>query len=160
MRARDLQIVLPTVDESTTVARATRVIADTGRVGVLLASSDGTPESVISALDVLRLALPEYLIEDSSLARVLDETSVSELLGRLADRTIGDLIADDRVAVRQLGWVGPDATVIEVAGLLVADDSMIVAVHGEAGQPVGVVTLPVLMDAMLGFARDRGSDLA
>lgn len=160
MQARDLQIVLPTVNESTTVAQATRIVAETGRVGVLLARSDGTPESIISALDVLRLALPDYLIEDPSLAPVLDESSVSDLLGRLAERTIGDLIADDRVAVRRLDWVGPEATVIEIAGRLVTDDSMTVAVRGEAGQPVGVVTLPILMDAMLGFAREQGSDLA
>ncbi len=160
MRARDLQVILPTVDRRTTVARATRIIADTDRVGVILADEHGTPRSAISALDVLRLALPEYVIEDPSLAGVLDEGGVSDLLSGLSDRTIGDLIDDDRMTVRELAWVHADATVVEIAAVLVSQDTMITAVRAADNTPVGVITLPIVVDAMLEFARSQGKDLA
>jgi CBS domain-containing protein len=160
MRAHDLQIMLPTVDRTTTVARATRIIADTDRVGVILADENGTPQSAISALDVLRLALPDYVIEDPSLAGVLDEGGVSDLLSGLGDHTIGDLIEDDRMTVRELAWVDADATVIEIAAVLVSQDTMITAVRAAENTSVGVVTLPIVVDAMLEFARGQGQDLA
>lgn len=159
MRAGDLQVALPTVDRTTTVARATRIIAETGRVGVLVADQGGNPVSVISALDVLRLALPDYVIEDPSLARVLDEKGVGDLLSRLAEHTIGDLIDDDRVRVRRLLWVDPDATLVEIAGLLASENAFAIGVR-HPKESAHVVTLPTVMEAMLGYANQQGGEIA
>lgn len=149
MRAGDLYQELPTVDRETTVAQAAQFIADTGLVGVLLVDRGGGPQSVISALDVLRLGLPDYVIEDPSLARVLDEEGAGGVVARLFERTIGELIDDDRVQLHELLWVDADATLMEVAGLLVARRARSAAVRRSDGPSARIITLPIVMRAML-----------
>lgn len=155
MRAGDLYQELPTVDRATTVAQAARFTADTGVVGVLIVDRSGDPQSVLSALDVLRLGLPDYVIEDPSLARVLDAEDAADVVDRLAERTIGELIDDDRVHLHELLWVDADATMMEVAGLLVAQNTRAAAVRGSDGPSARIITLPIVMKAMLEHERQQ-----
>ncbi|QDP96903.1 CBS domain-containing protein [Microlunatus elymi] len=152
MRARDIQVETPMISRRSSVAEASRMIADRGKIGVVVADDRGTPLGMITALDVFRLALPDYLLDDSSLAATLDEQAIEELIAPLRDKTVAEVIADQAVRLRPVPTVDADATVLEIAAVLVSAGSMI-AVVGAAGRDgARVVTLPIVLDAVLNVA--------
>lgn len=147
MRATDVLVSQPTVSPDQSVAEAGRTIAATGRIGVVVARRDGSPVGLITAVDVLKLALPDYLVRDPSLAATLDEAAVEEMSARLQAKTVGEFIADRAVTVRAVPEVDPDATLLEIAAVLVSAGSTIAAVTGVGGER-RFVTLPVVLDAL------------
>jgi CBS domain-containing protein len=84
MRADDMQVSLPVVRRETTAVEAGRLIADSGLVGLVVANRQGVPAAIISAVDVLRLMVPGYLLDDVSLAGVFDEAGSGELWEHLS----------------------------------------------------------------------------
>jgi CBS domain-containing protein len=152
MRARDIQIELPMIDRTRSAAEASRVIADTGRIGVVVADRDGNPLGMITAIDLFRLALPEYLLSDPSLAATLDEEGIAELIAKLRDKSVGEVIDDDSVRLRPVPEVDPGDTVVEIAAVMASAGSTIAVVTGTQGRDVRFVTLPVALDAVLNYA--------
>ena len=70
---------------------ALRVLTTAGLPGVVV--RDGATFAVIPASQVLRVLLPQYVLDDPSLGRVWDEASADALVARLVDRRVTDLVA-------------------------------------------------------------------
>ena len=148
MHATDLQTDLPLVDRRTTAVEAARLIARDRLAALVVADFEGSPVAVISSADVLRLMVPTYVLDDMSLAGVLDEAGADEVWGRADDRTVGELLDDDGVNVREILRVDPDSTLVEVAAQMVESHTQVALVKGSGDSPK-FVTLPEVMDAIL-----------
>ncbi|MBT2547287.1 hypothetical protein [Arthrobacter sp. ISL-65] len=152
MRAADLQVPLPVVRRETTAVEAGRLIADSGLVGLVVANRLGVPTAIVSAVDVLRLMVPGYLLDDVSLAAVFDEAGAGELWEHLADRTVGDLLDDQGVAVRKILTIDADATLVEMAARMVDARTQIALVRDSPRDAPTFVTLPSVINAVLASA--------
>lgn len=148
MLASDLQVFLPLVTRTTTALDAARVIARERLSGLVVADESGVPVAVASSADVLRLMVPGYVIDDPSLAGVLDEEGVDEVWARLNERTIGELLDDDAANVRDITRIDADAHLVEVAARMV-DARAEIAVVGTPAPDVRFITLPSVMAAIL-----------
>src|SRR4051812_39247953 len=98
MHASDLQVPLPLVERGTSAIAAARIIARDGLAGLVIANESGSPVAVVSSADVLGLLVPTYVLDDMSLAGVLDEAGAEEMWAHADERTIGELLDDDGVA--------------------------------------------------------------
>lgn len=158
MRAIDLKTELPLVRRETTAVEAARLIAEGGRIGLVVAEDAGAPVAVISATDVMRLMLPGYILEDLSLANVFDEEGVKDLWGEIDGRTIGELLDDDDVPVREILAIDADSTLVEIAARMADAHAQIARVTGLADDRPFFLTLPVVMEAMLDACEQARSD--
>ncbi|WP_427008686.1 hypothetical protein [Pseudarthrobacter sp. H2] len=156
MRAVDLGVPLPVVRRETTAVEAGRLIADSGLVGLVIANKLGVPTAIVSAVDVLRLMVPGYLLDDVSLAAVFDEAGAGELWEHLADRSVGDLLDDQGVAVRKILAIESDATLVEIAARMVDARTQIALVRDSPREAPTFVTLPAVISAVLAGAGDPG----
>ncbi|NLT55058.1 MAG: CBS domain-containing protein [Actinomycetales bacterium] len=152
MRAADLAEDLPLVTRDTDAVSAVRAFTRNDLTGVVVADADGVPEMVLTGTQLLRLAVPGYVMTDPRLAHVYDEAGAAELVEQLRDHTVGDLLDDTEVTPRPVPCVLPEDTVIELAALMCAERTPAVLVRDRDGTPHGVVTLPRLMSAILGIA--------
>lgn len=156
MLASDLQVTLPLVNRKTPAVVAARLIARKHLSGLVVADDAGHPVAVISSADVLGLMVPNYVLDDMSLAGVLDEAGSEEMWSGANERVIGELLDDDGVKARDILHVDNDATLIELAALMVDAHAQIAVVDGAEGGP-RFVTLPALMDAILVACGDDGA---
>ena len=156
MRATDLQVPLPLVDRETTLLDAARLIADDRLGGLVVVDEKGRPASVVAAVDVLRMMLPPYLIEDLSLAGVFDERGAEDVWGPVGSRTIGALLDDDGVEVYGLHTIDGDATLVEVAAEMAAARVRIALIRLPEGSEPRFITLSGVMDAILRLAQGEG----
>lgn len=158
MRAGDLARPYPTVGLTTPALDAARLLAANDLPGLIVLDERGRPSRVLPGTQVLRLAVPRYVQDDPTLARVVDEAHADAFCGKLAGHTVRELLpttADG--VVRELPVVTADATVLEVAALMARTRSPLVAVvakpvdkaGGDAGM-LGAITLDALLDTMLG----------
>lgn len=156
MLASDIQASLPLVNRKTPAVVAARLIARKHLAGLVVADDAGTPVAVISSSDVLGLMVPGYLLDDLSLAGVLDDAGSEELWAGAGERVIGELLDDDGVRIHDILHVAHDATVIELAAQLADSDAQI-AVVDETDEGPRFITLPALMDAILVVCGDDGA---
>ena len=157
MRASDLQISLPMVARETTALEAARAIAADDLVGLVIADSAGVPSAVVSAVDVLGLLVPGYVLDDMALAGVLDEEAAEEVWAKAGQSTIGELIDDDRVHIYELLRVDADDTILEVAARMATARAQIALIKGSSGPDARFVTLTALMDSILTFCAPSDS---
>jgi len=155
MLASDIQVALPLVDRGTSAVAAARHIARDHLAALVVADASGTPIGVVSSADVLGLLVPSYVLQDMSLAGVLDEAGAEEMWSYADNRTIGELLDDDGVRVRELLTIDGDSTLIETAALMVDAHAQIAVVNGT--DPAMFVTLPAVMDAILTFIGEPGA---
>jgi CBS domain-containing protein len=152
MRATDLQVHLPLVDRDTSAVDAARLIAEGRLAGLVIADETGTAVAIVSAVDVLRLLIPGYVVEDMALAGVFDESGAEEVWSHAVDRKIGELVDDDKVHIHEILTIDADATLVEIAAEMTdarAQIAMVSASEHDA-QP-GFLTLPVVIEAILRF---------
>jgi CBS domain-containing protein len=145
MKARDLAAPFPTVGLETPALEAARLLAGANLPGLIVIDPTGRPATVLPGTQVLRMAVPNYCIEDPTLARVVDEQHADLFLRELAGRTVAQCLPEQR---RELPVVSPDATVLEIAALMARTRSPLVAVV-EGRTMLGAVTLDTLLDRML-----------
>ena len=138
MHARELAQTVAVVDAADDVTTAMRLVGSSGLPGLVIAA--GGSFVVVPASQVLRVALPRYLLDDPALARVWDEASADRLAERLTGLRVADLLA-----ALETGSDGPaavvdgDATAVEVAAVMAAAHVPLVAVVDD-GVLVGAVT--------------------
>ncbi|MDQ7905070.1 CBS domain-containing protein [Phytohabitans sp. ZYX-F-186] len=147
MRARDLATAFPTVRQETPALAAARLLAGQNLPGLIVVDADGRPLTVLPGTQVLRLAIPSYCQDDPALARVIDEGAADVFLRGVGDRTVAELLPRTH---RELPVVDPEATVLEVAAVMAASRSPLVAVAGKRQPMLGAITLDALLDRMLG----------
>jgi hypothetical protein len=65
---------------------------------------------------VLCLLIPQYVQDDATLARVIDDRASDRLLGELAGKKVGDLLSGGPAV--DLAVASPDDTVLELAVMM------------------------------------------
>jgi CBS domain-containing protein len=125
VQAHELASPYPTVRLDTSAARAVRVLTEHDRPGLIVVDDNDHPVAVLPASQVLRMMIPRYVQDDPTLARVLDEDFADKIYEALSDKTVSDLLPSDKVP---LPVVAPDDTVLEIAAIMAANRSPLVAV--------------------------------
>lgn len=147
MQAKDLAAPFPTVDMQSSALDAARLLAGRNLPGLIVVDEAGRPATILPGTQVLRMAVPNYCIDDPALARVIDEAAADVFLRGVEGRTVAELLPRER---RELPVVDPGATVLEIAAVMARTRSPLVAVAAK-GQPLtGAITLDALLDRMLG----------
>lgn len=149
MRARDMAQPTEVIRLDTPALDALRALADSQLPGLVIALKDSFV--VVPASQVLRVALPQYVIDDAALGRVWDEPSADALAARLAGRTLADLaraLDPSRDDERPDHIVDGEANIVEIAAVMAAAHVPLVAVVDE-GTLLGVITVNQLIGSVL-----------
>ena len=153
MRARDLAEPFPVVDLDTAAMEAARLLGAKRLPGLIVCDRGGRPYTVLPGSQVLRFIIPNYVQEDLALARVYDEQASDELLGKLTNSTVHDMLPREQ-DVDELPIVDHDATTIEVAAVMARMHSPVVAVT-EGDSLLGAITVSRLLAHLLPAAPER-----
>jgi CBS domain-containing protein len=124
---------------------AAAVLARVETSAALVVDEAGRLIGILSDEDLVRRLLPHYVGEADALARVLEEGSSDELWRRLEALTVRDLLPRHREAEP---IVDGDATLVEVASVMVRAEVRVVAVV-EEGRLVGGITIDHLLSHLL-----------
>lgn len=157
MRAEDLAEPFPTVLLTSDAVAAARMIGQGRLPGLIVCEEDGTPHTVLGGSQVVRFMIPEYVQEDPTLALVYGEDAAAKLVGRLATKTVHDLLPrrQDRT---ELPAVDGDATTVEIAAVMARMRSPLVAVLDSEGRVSGAVTASRLLERIFdGAEREDAS---
>lgn len=146
MRAGELAAPFPTVNPETPAIEAARLLAGQNLPGLIVVDKSGYPRTVLPGTEVLRLALPSYSYDDPALARVFDEASADVFIKRVGNATVAECLPRE---YRELPVVSPDATLLEVAVVMVRCRSPLVAVAKKNQPMLGAITLDSLLDRLL-----------
>ncbi len=152
MRARDIVEAYPVVRFETPALEAARLIARDRLPGLVVADADGIPKAVLSASEVVRFMVPDYVQDDPALAGVLGEVPIQQISARLRRATVADLLSARTVELA-VAEAKADDTVVEIAAIMARLRSPLCAVIDE-GRILGVVTAARLLDLVCGD--DRG----
>ena len=94
MIAQQLAQPVGLVTTTDTLLDAARRMVREALPALAVVSDDGRPLAVLPASQVVGLAVPTYIKDDPSLARVVDEASADRLVEGLADLTIQAVLDD------------------------------------------------------------------
>jgi predicted transcriptional regulator len=152
MHARDLVEAFPVVHLDDDALAAIRSMSELGLPGLVVVDDDGGPLVVLPASQVLRFALPEYLEEDPTLARVYGEREADAFCQDIGGHQVRELMPGKQYLPkreRDRPLVHADATVIEVASVMTRQHSPVVAVVDDRNTILGVITVHRLLGATL-----------
>lgn len=108
------------------------------------------PLAILPASQLLRMMIPRYIQDDPTLARVLDEAEADRICDVLDDKTVAELLPRDRVP---LNVVKADDTVMEIAAIMAANRSPVVAVvegTGKEAKVLGAISVSQLLERLIG----------
>lgn len=125
---------------------AARMLTEHNRPGLIVVDDQNHPIAVLPGSQVLRVLIPSYVQDDPALARVLDEQFADQLCERLAEHRVRELVPKEPVP---LPLARPDDTVLEIAAMMAANRSPLVAVVDREGEG-GVLTGAVVISDLLG----------
>lgn len=151
MRARDLAEEYPSVTTRTDALDAARLLAEQRLPGVLVMDDGGEPYAILPASRLLRMLVPGYVLEDPTLASVVDEPHADRICAALAGRSVGDCLPRERTVPPV---ADPDDTALDLAALMARERSPLVAVvergpeRGTA-RLLGVITASHLLERLL-----------
>lgn len=149
MRARDLAVEYETVSVDTDAMAAARLMADKRLPALLVVDEHGAPKAILPASQMVKVLVPSYVIEDPTLAAVVDERHADRLCQVLKGRAVRDCLSK---SVPAPPVAEPDATALEVAALMAQVRSPLVAVAEEDGtgsRLLGVITASHLLERLL-----------
>ncbi len=146
MRAAEIAEPYPVVGLETPALVAARLIARDRLPGLVVTGTDGAPKAVLSASEVVRFMVPDYVQDDPPLAGVLGDVPVQQISARLSRATVADLVSARPVelAVMQAG-----DTVVELAATMARLRSPLCAVV-DGTRILGVVTAARLLELVCG----------
>ena len=153
MLAAELAKRYPTVTLDTAALEAARILADRRLPGLIVLDDAGRPYTVLPGSQVLRFVVPGYVQEDPALARAYDEASADAMCAELSARSVRDVLPK-RNDVFDLPVVDSDATSMEIAAVMAAQRSPIVAVV-EGSRFLGAITVSALLEHLLGAGSAR-----
>jgi CBS domain-containing protein len=149
VHAGDLATPYPTVRLDSPATDAARLLAERGLPGLIVVDAHDHPVAILPGSQVLRFIIPKYIQDDPALAGVLDERSADRLCDALVGKAVQELLPRERV---ELPVVPPDHTVVEIAAVMAARRSPVVAVV-DAEHPsapiLGAVTVAQLLQRIL-----------
>lgn len=163
MRARDLAVGYETVSVDSDALDAARLMAEHRLPGLLVLDERGEPKAILPASQMVKVLVPAYVIEDPTLAAVVDEKHADRLCEALAGRRVGDCLSSK---AEPPPIADPDDTALEVAALMARVRSPVVAVaqrdkagprgrEKERTRLLGVITASHLLHELLGAAGTR-----
>jgi CBS domain-containing protein len=144
MRARDLAVPYPSLRVDAPAAEVARLLAEEQVDGVFV-ERQGQLQGIVSDIGLLVRLLPGYVIEDLTLAQVMEEGAADLLWRRLEGHTAGELLPKRGAEVPQ---VDGDATLMEVAAVMAGAGAPMVAVR-EGGRLIGGITSSALLTRLL-----------
>ncbi|MEU4492921.1 CBS domain-containing protein [Streptomyces sp. NPDC023998] len=150
MRARDLAVEYESVSVGSDALEAARLMAEHKLPGLLVLDEHGEPKAILPASQMVKVLVPEYVIEDPTLAAVVDEKHADRLCQALAGRSVGDCLPS---TPSPPPIADPDDTALEVAALMARVRSPLVAVAEKAKDGthlLGVITAAHLLHELLG----------
>ncbi|MFJ3954540.1 CBS domain-containing protein [Streptomyces libani] len=150
MRARDLAVDYESVNVDSDALAAARLMAEHKLPGLLVLDEQGEPRAILPASQMVKVLVPEYVIEDPALAAVVDEKHADRLCQALAGRSVGDCLPIDAPPPP---LADPDDTALEVAALMARVRSPLIAVAEKAKEDgtrlLGVITAAHLLHELL-----------
>jgi CBS domain-containing protein len=160
VRARDLAVGYESVSVDSDAMEAARLMAEHRLPGLLVLDERGEPKAILPASQMIKVLVPAYVIEDPTLAAVVDEKHADRLCKALEGRTVGDCLSSK---AGPPPIADPDDTALEVAALMARVRSPLVAVArqdetGPGGREkgrthlLGVITASHLLHELLGAA--------
>ncbi|WIY82192.1 CBS domain-containing protein [Propionimicrobium sp. PCR01-08-3] len=144
MKAKDLAIKLPPVRVGDPVSRAVKIMVNEGLPGLVVTDWDDKPRYVLADAQVLRLMVSQYL-DDSALARTIDEASADQFWSDMGTRSLGECLEPDEPKFTK---VRTDATVLDVVIAMSKSRTPLIAVVDETGKLTGCITLNGLLAAV------------
>ncbi|MFI2347111.1 CBS domain-containing protein [Streptomyces sp. NPDC019443] len=156
MRARDLAVEYESVSVDSDALEAARLMAEHRLPGLLVLDERGEPKAILPASQMVKVLVPEYVVEDPTLAAVVDERHADRLCQALVGRRVGDCLPA-RAAPPPIA--APDDTALEVAALMARVRSPLVAVAERAKDGthmLGVITAAHLLHELLGAVGGDG----
>lgn len=147
MIAKDLAKPVGLVRTGESVREVAQRMVQEGLPGLAVVSDDDRPLAVLPASQVLGLAVPTYIKDDPSLARVVDELSADRLVDALSGLTIQDVLDDAEPDL--LGTVSHDATLLEVACTMSQLHVSFLVVASPEGKALGMITAQDVLGASL-----------
>ncbi|WP_328438575.1 CBS domain-containing protein [Streptomyces sp. NBC_00444] len=156
MRARDLAVGYETVSVDSDALEAARLMAEHKLPGLLVLDERGEPKAILPASQMIKVLVPAYVLEDPTLAAVVDEKHADRLCQALVDRRVGECLPN-KAAPPPIA--DPDDTALEVAALMAQVRSPVVAVVEKAkdgSHLLGVITASHLLHELLATAGTIG----
>lgn len=153
MLAAELARLYPTVTLDTGALEAARILADGKLPGLIVLDDTGRPYTVLPGSQVLRFIVPNYVQEDPALARAYDEASADAMCDELSACSVRDVLPK-RKDVFDLPVVDSDATSMEIAAVMAAQRSPIVAVV-DGSSFLGAITVSALLEHLLAPGPER-----
>ncbi|WP_406269204.1 CBS domain-containing protein [Streptomyces sp. NBC_00191] len=156
MRARDLAVEYESVSVDSDALEAARLMAEHKLPGLLVLDEHGEPKAILPASQMVKVLVPEYVIEDPTLAAVVDEKHADRLCRALAGRSVGDCLPSTTLPPP---IADPDDTALEVAALMARVRSPLVAVAEKAKDGthlLGVITAAHLLHELLAASGGDG----
>jgi CBS domain-containing protein len=147
VRARDLATPYPSLAPGSPAEQAARLLAEEPVEGVFVHDQHGGLQGVVTDTTLLSFLLPRYLAEDRALLGVLGEDVAEALWQRLGGRSVQELLS---ATTRSVAEVDEDATLLEVAAVLVRSGAALVVVRGQDGRLLGGITTSRLLTRLLG----------
>jgi CBS domain-containing protein len=145
-RARELAVTYPSLPADAPAAEVARLLAEEP-VDAVFVEHQGQLQGVVTDIGLLTRLLPGYLLEDPTLAQVLEEGAAELLWQRLDGHTAAELLPAKRAGVAQ---VDSDATLIEIAAAMTRANAPLVAVRDRDGRLLGGITTSQLITRLLG----------
>lgn len=159
MLAQDLAAPYPTVRMHTSAREAAQLLAERRLPGLIVVDENDHPVAILPGSQVLRLLVPTYVQDDPTLARVLDEEYADRISDVLSGKTVADMLPSDSDR-RKLPVVAPDDTVLEIAAIMAANRSPVVAVveaRDKKAPLIGAVTTADLLERLLSGTAGTGT---
>lgn len=146
MHAADVVTELPVVRLDDELLSAVRIVSRGGLPGLAVADEQGRLVAGISAVELLRLIMPRYLLNEPLLARVFDESQADRIAAALVDLPVRDVVDGIEAPIPV---VRSEATVVEVAEMMAERGCPLVLVREKDGGILGIVTAQRLLDRMV-----------
>jgi CBS domain-containing protein len=147
--AHELIEPYPTIRLDSTLLAAARTLAEQRLPGLIVVDENDHPRAVLPASQVLRLLIPQYVQDDPTLARVLDDSEAEVLLHELEGKTVDEVLRGDHV---KPPIAVPNDTVMEIAAVMTSSRSPLIAVvedHDKSSPLIGVITVTRLLAHIL-----------
>jgi len=152
VRARDLAVEYETVGVGDDAMDAARLMAEQRLPALLVVDEQGAPKAILPASQMIKILVPAYVVEDPTLAAVVDERHADRLCEALAGRKVRDCLSK---STPPPAVAAPDDTALEVAAQMAQVRSPLVAVVEKDGAGVrllGVITASHLLERLLAAA--------
>ncbi|ARP71069.1 CBS domain-containing protein [Streptomyces pluripotens] len=157
MRARDLAVEYETIGLDSDALDAARLMAEHRLPALLVVDDQGAPRAILPASQMIKILVPAYVVEDPTLAAVVDERHADRLCEALAGRKVSECLSQ---SVPPPPVAAADDTALEVAAQMAQARSPLVAVVEEdevvgaekdksGGRLLGVITASHLLERLL-----------